>query len=174
VAVIGCGGMGVNLVQCATLAGANVIAVDRVGAKLEQAACFGAAQTIDAGALSQPLSKALRSASAGGVNAAFEAIGLPETIQEGLKSVRKGGALYTVGYCGEPVSLPVGRIMFFELEVRGSLGCPAGRYPEIVELVRQGKLEVDSLVSGLFPLERVNEGFDRLRSGEGFRWVIQP
>lgn len=173
-AVIGCGGMGVNLVQCARLAGARVIAVDRVAAKLEQAKRFGAEATVDASALEEPLPKALKQLSGGGVDACFEAIGLPDTIQQGLKSVRKGGALFTVGFCGKPVELPVGRIMFFELEVRGSLGCPARKYPEIVELVRTGRLDVDSLVSGLIALDDVNEGLDRLRSGEGFRWVVKP
>ncbi|MBI3939222.1 MAG: zinc-binding dehydrogenase [Acidobacteria bacterium] len=172
--VIGCGGMGVNLVQCATLAGAKVIAVDKVDAKLERARVLGAAETVDASALNMPLSKALRQLSPGGVDVVFEAIGLTETIQQGLASLRKGGTLMTVGYCPKDVALPVSRVMFFELEIKGSLGCPPGKYAAIVELVRRKKLDVDSLVSGVLPLGQIAQALDKLRRGEGFRWVIQP
>lgn len=171
--VIGCGGMGVNLVQCAALAGARVIAVDRVDSKLEMARHFGAEETINTAELSNPLGKAIRQA-CGGAHVIFEAIGLPETIQEGLGGLRKGGTLMTVGYCAQKVALPLSRVMFFELEIRGSLGCPPGRYPAIVELVRRKKLEVDPLVSGVFSLDEIDQALEKLRQGEGFRWVIRP
>jgi Zn-dependent alcohol dehydrogenase len=64
--------------------------------------------------------------------------------------------------------------MYYELEVVGSLGCGAGEYPEIMALVAAGRLKLDRIVSGTLPLDRINEGFDRLRRGEGIRWVITP
>ncbi|MBI4445260.1 MAG: zinc-binding dehydrogenase [Acidobacteria bacterium] len=172
--VIGCGGMGVNLVQCATLAGAKVIAVDRVAAKLERARSLGAEELVDASQIGAPLSKVLRQLSHGGADVVFEAIGLTETVQQGLGALRKGGTLMAVGYCSKDVALPVSRVMFYELEIRGSLGCPPAKYPTVVELVRRKKLDVDCLVSGVLPLSEISQGLDRLRIGEGFRWVISP
>lgn len=172
--VIGCGGMGVNLVQCAVLAGARVVAVDRVEAKLEKARAFGAEETLNSSDLQTSLAKPLRELTSGGANVVFEAIGLEDTLREGLLAVRKGGTLMTVGYCPEAVPVPLSRVMFFELEIKGSLGCPPARYPAIVKLVQRKKLDVDSLVSGVFPLDEISPTLDKLRRGEGFRWVIRP
>ena len=79
-----------------------------------------------------------------------------------------------IGYSAEEVALSAARLMYFELEVVGSLGCGAGEYPEILGLVEAGRLKLDEIVSGTIPLERINEGLDRLRRGEGIRWVITP
>lgn len=64
--------------------------------------------------------------------------------------------------------------MYYELEMVGSLGCGGGEYEEIVDLVQAGKLKLDPIVSGTLPLTEINEAFDRLRRGEGVRWVVGP
>jgi Zn-dependent alcohol dehydrogenase len=56
----------------------------------------------------------------------------------------------------------------------GSLGCGGGEYPEIMAMVESGRIRLDPVVSGTLPLKRINEGFDRLRRGEGIRWVVTP
>lgn len=73
----------------------------------------------------------------------------------------------SVGFSPEAVPLPFSKVMFFELEIKGSLGCPPSRYPVIVDLVRRGKFELASLVSGVFPLDQVNAALNKLRQGEG-------
>jgi Zn-dependent alcohol dehydrogenase len=120
------------------------------------------------------LDKHVRKLTGGGVDVAFEAIGQPKTIEMAFSLLRKGGRLCVIGFSHEPATIPVGKLMFFELEMVGSLGCGGGDYPEIVELVRQGKLQLDPVVSGTIPLEEIEEGFDRLRRGEGVRWVVTP
>lgn len=172
--VIGCGGMGVNLVQCAVLAGARVIAVDRLSEKLDMARRLGADEVLNTGTSSASAGKALRELTDGGADVVFEAIGIPETLQQGLAALCKGGRLMAVGYCPKPVPVAMGRVMFFELEVLGSLGCPPSRYPAIVELVRRDRLTVDPLVSGVLPLDQIHQAFEKLRNGEGFRWVVRP
>jgi Zn-dependent alcohol dehydrogenase len=72
------------------------------------------------------------------------------------------------------VSLAAGKIMFYELEVIGSLGCGGGTYPEILSLLQAGRLQLDPVVSGSIELDNINTGFDRLRRGEGVRWVVTP
>ena len=173
VAVVGCGGVGLNIVQCAALAGGRVIAIDLNEERLEIARTLGAEETINPEGVER-LDKHVRKLTGGGVDVAFEAIGQPKTIEMAFSLLRKGGRLCVIGFSHEPATIPVGKLMFFELEMVGSLGCGGGDYPEIVELVRQGKLQLDPVVSGTIPLEEIEEGFDRLRRGEGVRWVVTP
>lgn len=173
VAVVGCGGVGLNIVQCAAAAGGRVIAVDLNEERLEIARTLGAEEAINPEGVER-LDKHVRKLTAGGVDVAFEAIGQPATIEMAFSLLRKGGRLCVIGFSHEPATIPVGKLMFFELEMVGSLGCGGGDYPEIVELVRQGKLQLDPVVSGTIPLDDIEEGFDRLRRGEGVRWVVTP
>lgn len=173
VAVVGCGGVGLNLVQCAVVSGARVIALDLNDQRLATARVLGAAETINPGAVDR-VDKAVRSLTNGGVDVAFEAIGSPKTIELAFGLLRRGGRLCVVGYSAEPVTLSAARLMYYELEVAGSLGCGAGEYPEIMALVRAGTLRLDPIVSGTLPLTDINEGLDRLRRGQGIRWVVTP
>lgn len=173
VAVVGCGGVGLNVVQCAHVAGARVIAVDVNQRRLDIARRLGAVETVNPQAV-QRVDKRVRELSDGGVDAAFEAIGTPATMQLAYGLLRRGGRLCVIGYSAEDVSLSAAKLMYYELEVMGSLGCGAGEYPEILGLVRAGRLKLDDIVSGTIPLANINEGLDRLRRGEGVRWVITP
>lgn len=173
VAVVGCGGVGLNLVQCAVVSGARVIAVDLNDERLAVARALGAAQTINPATVDR-VDKAVRSLTSGGVDVAFEAIGNPKTIELAFSLLRKGGRLCVVGYSAEPVTLSAARLMYYELEIVGSLGCGAGEYPEIMALVRAGTLRLGPIVSGTLPLAEINEGLDRLRRGQGIRWVVTP
>lgn len=173
VAVVGCGGVGLNVVQCAVLAGATVIAVDLNEARLALAKRMGARHTINPGA-SERVDKDVRKLTDGGVDVAFEVVGSPKTIDLAFNLLRKGGRLVVIGFSHEPVPINAAKLMFYELELAGSLGCGGGLYPEIVALVAAGRIDLAPIVSGTFPLERINEGFDRLRRGEGVRWVVTP
>lgn len=173
VAVVGCGGVGLNVVQCATAAGARVIAVDVNPKRLEVATTLGAVATLDPTTTDRP-DKAIRKLTDGGVDVAFEAIGRPDTMKMAYGFLRRGGRLCVIGYSHEDVTLSAAKLMYYELEVVGSLGCGGGEYPEIVGLVEAGRLQLDPIVSGTIPLENINEGFDRLRKGEGIRWVVTP
>lgn len=173
VAVVGCGGVGLNVVQCAVVAGARVIAIDVNEERLETARALGAAELIDPRTVER-VDKAVRTLTDGGVDVAFEAIGTPKTIELAFALLKKGGRLCVVGYSAEPVTLSAARLMYYELEVVGSLGCGAGEYPEIIALVRDGKLRLEPIVSGTIPLADINEGLDRLRRGQGVRWVVTP
>lgn len=173
VAVVGCGGVGLNVVQCAVLSGAVVIAIDVNEQRLEIARTLGAAQTVNPGAVER-LDKTVRALTDGGVDVAFEVVGKPDTIRAAFGLLRRGGRMCVLGYAAEDVTLSAARLMYHELEVVGSLGCGAGEYPEILRLVEAGRLRVDPIVSGTIPLADVNDGFNRLRRGEGVRWVVVP
>ena len=79
-----------------------------------------------------------------------------------------------VGYSPEVMSLNVGRVMFRELEVMGSLGCRPVDYPRVIELVRQQRVKVKELVTHRFPLEEIETAFETVRSGQAIRAVVTP
>jgi len=175
VVVFGCGGVGINTVQIAAAVGASVIAVDIVPEKLELAKKFGAWETINA-AEEERIDKTVKKMTGGGADVTFEVIGNPSTIQAAFSCIRKGGRTVVVGYTHKSVELPASKIMFFEQEVVGSLGCRPVDYPKIIELARTGKIKVKELITGRFPLEKINEAFDLLRSGDPnvLRSIIVP
>lgn len=173
VAVVGCGGVGLNVVQCAAAAGGRVLALDVNAERLEAARALGAAWTLAPDTVQRP-DKEVRRLLGGGADVAFEAIGKPETIRLAFNLLRPGGRLCIIGFSHDEVALSAAKIMFYELEVVGSLGCGGGEYPEILALVESGRIALDPIVSGTIPLADINDGFDRLRRGEGVRWVVTP
>ena len=173
VAVVGCGGVGLNVVQCATVAGGRVIAVDTNPERLEIARRLGAIETVNPDEVDR-IDKHIRQLTDGGVDVAFEVIGNPQTMRSAFGLLRRGGRLCIIGYSQDDLVLSAGKLMFHEMEVVGSLGCGGRDYPEIMELVAAGRLQVEPVVSGTIPLEHIAEGFDRLRRGEGVRWVVVP
>ena len=171
--VYGCGGVGLNLVQVANAVGASVIAVDISETKLAKARELGAVATFNANDYPD-VGKAIRKHTRGGVDIACECIGNPKTLETAFSCVRNGGRLVIVGYTQHAMTLNASRVMYREMEVVGSLGCPLADYPKVIEMVRNGKIQVESMVSKRFSLDQINEGLDFLRSGEGFRSVIVP
>jgi S-(hydroxymethyl)glutathione dehydrogenase / alcohol dehydrogenase len=175
VAVVGCGGVGLNVVQGARLAGASrIIAVDRVAGKLELARQFGATDVVnasDGGSIEQ-----VRELTGGGVHYSFEAIGLAPTTQQAFAMLRTGGVATVVGMIppGTTVELP-GVEFMSEKRIQGSL-MGSNRFridiPRYVDLYLQGRLMLDELVSSRIPLEDVSKGFDELHKGEIARSVV--
>ena len=173
VVVVGCGGVGLNVVQMAAAVGARVVAVDIAPKKLEWAERLGAEAVLDPGSVDRP-DKALRALTDGGAAVAFEAVGRPETQSLAVGAVRTGGRVVFVGYSPKPMELNAGRVMFRELEIVGSLGCRPVDYPRVIDLVQQGRVKVTELVNGRFSLDEIEDAFDFLRSGESIRSVVVP
>ncbi len=173
VAVFGCGGVGINAVQFAALAGAHVIAVDLDDRKLELAQQLGASDTLNPRGVER-VDKELKKRTGGGVDVAFEVIGKPETLRQAYDSLRPGGRLCVVGYCAEPVTLAFSKTMFYELTIVGSLGCRPADYPELIELVRAGRVKLAPLVTGRYSLDEIFAGLDALRRGESLRGIVLP
>ena len=176
VAVIGCGGIGLSVVQGARIAGAaRIIAVDTAAWKLDLARRLGATDTVD-GATENPVPRVVET-TAGGVDYAFEAIGNPATVRQAVRMTRKGGTIVMIGVvpAGVNVELPGADIVLREKAV---LGCMMGSnrfrtdMPRYVELYRSGQLHLDEMISARLPLERVNEAFETMRRGAAARSVL--
>jgi len=175
VVVFGCGGVGINAVQVAAAVGASVIAVDIVPEKLEMAKKLGAQAVVNA-SKEERIDKTIKKLTGGGADVSFEAIGNPKTIQDAFACIRKGGRTVVIGYTHKNVELPASKIMFFEQEIIGSLGCRPVDYPKIIEMARTGKIKLKELVTGRFPLERINDAFDLLRNNDphALRSIVVP
>jgi len=173
VVVVGCGGIGLNLVQMVAALRGRVVAVDVADPKLEWARRLGAEGVLNPTGYERP-ARALRGLTGGGAHVSFEAVGTPGTQALALDALRTGGRLVLVGYSPDDMSLNSGRVMFRELEVVGSLGCRPVDYPRVIELVRQGRVRVEELVTHRFALDEVNAAFDTLRAGDAVRAVVTP
>jgi alcohol dehydrogenase, propanol-preferring len=172
VVVIGCGGVGLNVVQIAAALGARVVAIDTSEQKREWARRLGAEVALDPAA--GRADRAVRDLTAGGAHVVFEVVGKAETQELAVSCVRTGGRVVLVGYSPDVMRLNAGRVMFRELDVIGSLGCRPVDYPRVIELVRQGRIRMTDLVTNRYPLESIGEAFDALRGGHAIRSVVVP
>jgi S-(hydroxymethyl)glutathione dehydrogenase/alcohol dehydrogenase len=176
VAVVGAGGVGLNIIQGAALAGASrIIAVDLLENKLAAAREFGATDVVDASTTDAPTQ--VKMLTNGGVDYAFEAIGLAKTAQQCWQMLKPGGKAVVVGMIpvGQDVSVPGSEFIFGEKSILGSFyGSTRQTYdmPWLMELYRQKRLKIDELISRRYPLEEINEAYDALKNGEVNRSVI--
>ena len=175
VCVIGCGGIGLQVVAAAAMAGADpIVAVEREASKLELARERGATHAVDA-SVEDAVARVLE-LSGGGVDHAFEAIGRPDTIREAWDVLRAGATAVVVGAVprGLELSLPG----FDLLSEKGLKGCyygsgdAAGELAELARLVADGRFPVANVVTHLSDLGGIGDALGRLRRGEGARTVV--
>lgn len=177
-AVIGCGGVGLNVIQGARLAGAGrIIAVDLHPSKLEMARSFGATDTVDASVVDD-VPAAIQELTDGlGVDYAFEVIGNPTTIAQAFAAAKRGGKAVVVGATGieDTVTLPAVSFCLEEKSVIGSLygsAVMSRDMPALVDLYSRGRLMLDELISRRIALDEVNDAFRAMTAGEVARSVI--
>jgi S-(hydroxymethyl)glutathione dehydrogenase/alcohol dehydrogenase len=175
VAVVGCGGVGLNVIQGAKIAGASeIIAVDIHQSKLDLARIFGAT----AGVLAGPDAvAAVTEATNGGVDYAFEVIGLPAAMHDAFRMLRKHGLLVIVGLAkpGLDLAIPAAAIPFNDIRIMGSgMGdAPFQLFvPQLAKFYLNGQLKLNELVSQQIKLSQINEGYESVASGHAARNVI--
>ena len=177
VAVIGAGGVGLNVVQGAAIAGCDeIIAIDLRPVPLEIARQFGATHTIDA---STDVPAQVRGLTGGrGADFVFDTVGSPATLNTALTSTRKGGAVVLTGL--SRVDSQASFAMFpFVMQEKRLLGSvygsanPATEIPRLVSLYQQGRLKLGELVSRTYPLDRINDALGALAASDGARGVIK-
>jgi S-(hydroxymethyl)mycothiol dehydrogenase len=176
VAVFGCGAVGISVIQGARLAHATrIVAVDIAETKLEWARRFGATDVVVARA-GDP-AKAVRALSGGGVDVAFEAVGLPDTLAQALAATGLGGTTVLIGVPAPKTTLALPMSRFFH--GRGNLRAtfygdclPARDFPLLEGLYRRGALDLDGLVTRRIALDDVEEAFAAMQRGETLRSVI--
>lgn len=175
VAIIGCGGVGLSVLQGCRIAGAEtIIAIDPVPEKRALARSLGATHVIDPGA-EDPV-KAVRKLTNGGVHFAFEALGRTATIEQAWNMARLTGEAIIVGVPSPKDKVKLGVLGFFaERRMKGSAygsSIPKRDIPRFVDLYLRGELKLDEMITKRITLEDVNQAFDEMSRGEGARSVI--
>ena len=177
VAVIGCGGIGLNIVQGARLVGARqIIAVDMHPNKLAEARRFGATHVVNSGD-GDPV-QAIKDLTGGkGAEFTFEAIGTGDTIAQAFDATKKGGKCVVVGISRADARAPinVNQLVYAEKSLIGSLyGTTRPRLDLIMlmEMHNEGKLMLDELITRTYPLDQINEAYTALIRGEVARSLI--
>ena len=176
VVVIGCGGVGLNAVQGAVLAGADrIIAVDLLDNKLEYAREFGATDVVNAGN-GDAVARVVEM-TGGGVDYAFEVIGNPRTIEQAYEMCRPGGTVVVVGMAPETDVFEVNALSLPRTE-RALLGSwygsarAVGGSAQARGSVHERAAEIDEMISRRYRLEEINTAYDALAVGEVARSVI--
>jgi S-(hydroxymethyl)glutathione dehydrogenase/alcohol dehydrogenase len=179
VAVIGLGGVGLSCVMGAAIAGATqIVAVDRVAAKLDLARAVGATDVVLAGDDAPVTVAAIRELTDGGPDTCFEAIGLPATIEQAIASIPTGGTACLVGMTPFGVRASFEPFPFVDggRRILGSnygSADPAADFPRYAALHLAGRLPADRLVTARIGLDGLENAFAAMRRGEGVRAVIE-
>ena len=177
VAVFGCGGVGLNVIQGAAIAGAvRIVAIDSMESKLELAKKFGATDVL----LAKPgedLTKPLKKLTGGGADYAFECVGSGELAAAAYRAIGRGGVAVVVGVAkpGDSTSVRTMTLPFEEKTLTGSYfgSCvPRIDFPRMLGLYMQGKLKLDELITRRYSIDEAPQAFADLESGKNARGVI--
>lgn len=166
VAVHGCGGVGLAAIMIAKAYGARVVAIDPDQNAREFARSLGAI-TLDHEPDAITMSEALRDETGGGPHLSIDAIGNPVVVAASIASLRRRGRHVQVGLLPQNETLiPMGTVIGRELEVLGSHGMQAHRYPEMMGMIVDGRLEPERLVTRTIPLSEVAEALPEMGSAQ--------
>ena len=175
VVVIGCGGVGLNVVQGARIAGAHqIVAVDANPGKLARATQLGATHVVDASATDALA--AVLDLTAGGADHVFEVVGRPALVRQAFDMTAPGRSAYVLGIQSDDAELrlPVTGFRRGKRVVGVFMGDtdPRVDIPRYVDLWRSGRLDLSGMVSHTLTLDEVNRGFAMMAAGESARTVI--
>jgi S-(hydroxymethyl)mycothiol dehydrogenase len=177
VVVIGCGAIGLSVIQGSRIAGAQrIVAVDLVPAKLDWAARFGATDLIDA-SQQDPVEVVGSLTGDRGADFAFEAVGAPELVAQIVAMLGHAGTAVAVGVpaAGSIAQVDLERLTERRLTLTSSWGgdpLPEEDFARMVSLYRSGELDLDAMVTRLIGLDDVQEAFRAMEAGEVIRSVI--
>ncbi len=172
--VIGAGIIGLLVIQLLRASGCGrIIAVDLDPGRLEVARRLGATDTLPARDTDVPAE--VRALTGRGADIAFDAVGLSPTVASAAQCVRKGGSLTLIGNLAPSAELPLQAVVTRQLRLFGSCAS-AGEYPQCLDLMARGVVDVDPLISAVAPLAEGNAWFQRLYGGEPglIKVVLEP
>jgi alcohol dehydrogenase len=165
VAIHGLGGIGLSAVHIADALGGNVIGVDLIDEKLAMAEELGAVETVDATEVDDPAAE-VADITDGGAHVSLDALGIEETCQNAIESLRTRGRHVQIGLTTMEQqgynALPTDTIVMNEIEINGSSGLPPAKYGEMFRMVEHGKLDPGAVVTDEIALEQVNDELEAM------------
>ena len=167
--------IGLLIIQLLKLAGCGrIIAVDKIQNKLKLAKKFGTDAGLNADEVNVQ-EAVLNLTEMRGADVAFEVVGIGATLQSAIACLKKGGALTMVGNLKPTVDFPLQSVVTRQISLYGSCAS-AGEYPECLDLIASGKVDVDSFISAVAPLEEGADWFNRLYAGEAglMKVILKP
>jgi S-(hydroxymethyl)glutathione dehydrogenase / alcohol dehydrogenase len=177
VAVVGCGGVGLSVIQGAKIAGASrVIAVDRVEPKLALAGALGATDLVDASSV-DPVGEVKSLTGGRGADYTFEVVGISETIKQSFAMTRRGGTTVLVGAGAATDDVTFSAMDLF-LDMKTLVGCVYGStdpdrdFPGLVEMIERGTIEAEQMITRRIGLEEINDALEQMEAGVGARSLI--
>lgn len=168
--VIGCGGVGMSVLQMLKSLNAYVIAIDINDDKLQYAHNFGADVTINPCHYSSL--KEIKDFLPFQTKHFFDVVGSNESYDMACRLLRPASQLVIVGYNKNKPPINLAKMMFHELQMIGSLGCPVSDYPKVLELVKKAKIDVKGMITKQFQLSQINDALEMLRNSESLRSII--
>ncbi|MDD5701779.1 MAG: Zn-dependent alcohol dehydrogenase [Dehalococcoidales bacterium] len=175
VVVVGAGGVGTSSIQGAVISGAYpIIAIDILDNKLKAARSFGATHTVNS--RSEDAIEAIQKLTSGrGADYVFMTVGSPEALKQSLAMIGQRGTVVVVGVVNEPVPLLPADFSIFEKALIGTKGGsinPGEDILHLIELYKAGRIQLDEMITGRYPLEQINEAIASVERGEALRNVI--
>jgi S-(hydroxymethyl)glutathione dehydrogenase/alcohol dehydrogenase len=176
VAVIGCGGVGLSAVNGAAMAGASrIIAIDTKANKLDKAREVGATDVINA-SNADPVEQVMEM-TGGGVHYSFEALGTKRTAEQSFEMLRRGGTATIIGLIPVGTKIELHGVDFLDDRKIQGTAMGGNRFrvdmPRLLTLWRQGKLKIDTMITGHIRLDQINEGFAAMKTGNPVRNLIK-
>ncbi len=176
VAVIGCGGVGLSAVNGAAMAGASrIIAIDTKANKLDKAREVGATDVINA-SNADPVEQVMEM-TGGGVHYSFEALGTKRTGEQSFEMLRRGGTATIIGLIPVGTKIELHGVDFLDDRKIQGTAMGGNRFrvdmPRLLTLWRQGKLKIDTMITGHIRLDQINEGFAAMKTGNPVRNLIK-
>ena len=175
VAIHGCGGVGLSAIMIANALGANVIAIDINSESLKLAKELGAKTVINASQSSSVVEE-IKELTKGGVHVSMDALGSAVTCFNSIDNLRKRGRHIQVGLMTgdhQHPKIPMDKVLANELEIVGSHGMQAYKYPEMFEMMKQGKLHPEKLIEKTITLEESTKALPKMNQFQNKGvWVI--
>ncbi len=169
VLILGCGGIGMNAIKIAKLFGAEVYTTSRKDSKLEVAKQLGADVVINTA--KEDLTEAVKRITNGELcDVIIDNIGIKTSVNESVHLVRPGGKVLVAGYNDPFFEVDYQEVMKFEKEIIGIRGVMRRDVPEIIDLVKEGKLE--PYIYDVMPFEKINEALQIMREGKNFGRIV--
>ena len=172
VAVLGLGPIGQLVARVAKASGAGAVYASEISPQRLKMTGGAVDEVIDAKA-TNPVERILELTDGRGPDVVFECAGAVATTQQSVALVRKGGTIVIVAICFETVELPVSNINLRALTIKGSMCFSPGEYAAALNLIKDRKVDVSSLLTLKMPLERINEAFEMASRGEGGKILIE-